>query len=74
MCVLLGERAASTAAYLGIRLSRQRSYYSRPVEPFWSGRPLISGAVRSHAASLKISRSITPKTASPKAASNMICS
>ena len=26
---------------------------SRPVEPFWSGRPMISGAIRSHAASLK---------------------
>jgi hypothetical protein len=25
---------------------------SRPVEPFWSGRPIISGAIRSHAASL----------------------
>src|SRR5665811_33998 len=32
---------------------------SRPVEPFWSGRPIISGAIRSHAASLKTKRSIT---------------
>src|SRR6266404_999253 len=47
---------------------------SRPVEPFWSGRPMISGAIRSHAASLKTNRSITPKTASPKAALNLICS
>src|SRR5258705_5338932 len=47
---------------------------SRPVEPFWSGRPMISGAIRSHAASLKINRSITPKTASQKAALNLICS
>src|SRR6267142_478373 len=46
---------------------------SRPVEPFWSGRPMISGAIRSHAASLKTNRSITPKTASPKAALNLIC-
>src|ERR1700729_3831114 len=37
---------------------------SRPVDPFWSGRPMISGAIRSHAASLKTNRSITPKTAS----------
>ena len=27
---------------------------------------MISGAIRSHAASLKTNRSITPKTASPK--------
>src|SRR5271156_980448 len=46
---------------------------SRPVEPFWSGRPMISGAIRSHAASLKTNRSITPKAASPKAALNLIC-
>src|SRR5271155_447758 len=26
---------------------------SRPVEPFWSGRPIISGEIRPHAASLK---------------------
>src|SRR6202034_663480 len=31
---------------------------SRPVEPFWSGRPMINGAIRSHAASLKTNRSI----------------
>src|SRR6266481_236081 len=43
---------------------------SRPVEPFWSGRPIISGAIRSHAASLKTKRSITPKAASQKAALN----
>jgi len=47
---------------------------SRPVEPFWSGRPMISGAIRSHAASLKTNRSITPKTTSQKAALNLICS
>src|SRR6187431_887441 len=47
---------------------------SRPVEPFWSGRPMISGAIRSHAASLKTKRSFTPKTASPKAVLNLICS
>src|SRR3990170_3471353 len=46
----------------------------RPVEPFWSGRPMISGAIRSHAASLKAKRSITPKTAPQKAALNLICS
>ena len=46
---------------------------SRPVEPFWSGRPMISGAIRSHAASLKTNRSITPKAASPKAVLNLIC-
>jgi hypothetical protein len=39
---------------------------SRPVEPFWSGRPIISGAIRSHVASLKTKRSFTPKTASQK--------
>jgi hypothetical protein len=33
----------------------------RPVEPFWSGRPMISGTIRCHAASLKTKRSITPK-------------
>jgi hypothetical protein len=43
------------------------------VEPFWSGRPMISGAIRSHAASLKTSRSITPRTASPKEVLNLIC-
>src|ERR1700688_1839390 len=46
---------------------------SRPVEPFWSGRPMISGAIRAHAASLNTNRSITPKTASQKAALNLIC-
>ena len=46
---------------------------SRPVEPFWSGRPIISGAIRSQAASLKTKRSFTPKTASPKAVLNLIC-
>ena len=35
-----------------------------PVEPFWSGRPIISGAIRSDAASLKTKRLFTPKTAS----------
>jgi hypothetical protein len=39
---------------------------SRPVEPFWSGRPIISGAIRSHAASLKTKRLLTLKTASQK--------
>src|SRR6187399_2153410 len=39
---------------------------SRPAEPFWSGRPMISGAIRSHAASLKTNRSITPKDCLPK--------
>src|SRR6266404_102463 len=47
---------------------------SRPVEPFWSARPIISGAIRSHAVSLKTKRSFTPKTASRKAALNLICS
>src|SRR5271155_3798589 len=42
----------------------------RPVEPFWSGRPMISPDIRSHAASLSTSRSITPKTASQKAVLN----
>src|SRR6202044_2805867 len=37
-------------------------------------RPIISGAIRSHAASLNTKRSFTPKTASPKAALNLICS
>jgi len=46
---------------------------SRPVEPFWSGRPIISGAIRSYAASLKTNRSRTPKTASQKAVLNLIC-
>ena len=36
----------------------------RPVEPFRSGRPMIKGAIRSHAASLGTKRSITPGTAS----------
>lgn len=42
-------------------------YYalSRPAEPFWSGRPIISGA-SSQAASLNAKRSITPKTAPQK--------
>jgi hypothetical protein len=47
---------------------------SRPVEPFWSGRPMISGAMRSQAASLNTKRSITPKAASQKEALNLICS
>src|SRR5262249_9978391 len=38
----------------------------RPVEPFWSGRPMISGAIRSQAASLNTKRSITPKATSQK--------
>ena len=46
---------------------------SRPVEPFWSGRPIIRGAIRSQATSLKTKRSITPKAASPKEALNLIC-
>ena len=38
---------------------------SRPVDPVWSGRPMISGAIHPTAASLKTNRSITtPKTAS----------
>src|SRR6185312_15548158 len=39
---------------------------SRPVEPFWSGRPMISGAIRSHATSLKTKRSKTPKAKPPQ--------
>jgi hypothetical protein len=35
---------------------------------------MISGAIRSHAASLKTNRSITPKTASSKEVLNLICS
>jgi hypothetical protein len=46
---------------------------SRPVEPFWSGRPMISGAIRSQASSLNTNRSITPKAASQKEALNLIC-
>jgi hypothetical protein len=46
---------------------------SRPVEPFWSGLPMINGDIRSHAASFKTKRSITPKAASPKEALNLIC-
>src|ERR1700722_19696517 len=34
---------------------------SRPVEPFWSGRPVISGAIRSHAASLKTNSPSHPR-------------
>jgi hypothetical protein len=34
---------------------------------------MIRGAIRSHAASFKTKRSITPKTASPKAVLNLIC-
>ena len=37
---------------------------SRPVEPRWSGRPMIKPEIRSHCASLRTSRSITPKTSS----------
>ena len=37
---------------------------SRPVEPFWSGRPMIDGATRFQATSLKINRSIVPEAAS----------
>src|SRR5581483_10103415 len=43
---------------------------SRPVEPFWSGRPMISPEIRSQSASSNTKRSITPKTASPKAVLN----
>lgn len=39
-------------------------WLSRPVEPFWSDGPMISGAIRSHAASLSTKRSKTPKAAS----------
>jgi transposase len=45
---------------------------SRPVEPFWSGRPMISGAIRSQAASLSTRRSNTPKATSRKAALNHV--
>jgi hypothetical protein len=38
----------------------------RPVELFWSGRPMISGAIRSQAASLNTKRSIKPKAASKR--------
>jgi hypothetical protein len=34
---------------------------------------MISGAIRTHALSLNTNRSITPKTASQKAALNLIC-
>ena len=40
------------------------------------GRPVyhaVRGAIRSHAAAVKTKRSITPKTAPPKAALNLIC-
>src|SRR3954470_3752722 len=43
---------------------------SRPVEPFWSGRPMIRPEIRSQSASSNTKRSITPKTASPKAVLN----
>ena len=32
-------------------------------EPFWSGRPIIGGAIRSHAMSLNVNRSIGPEAA-----------
>jgi hypothetical protein len=35
---------------------------------------MISGVIRSHAASLNTKRSITPKAASKKEALNLICS
>ena len=48
----------------------QHTFHEHPIvapgRTFWSGRPMISGAIRSHAASLKTNRSITPKTASQK--------
>ena len=44
----------------------------RPVAPFWSGRPMINGAIRPHDASLRINRSNTSKAASPKEALNHI--
>ncbi|MGY3387447.1 transposase InsO family protein [Bradyrhizobium sp. USDA 3311] len=37
---------------------------SRPVEPRWSGRPMIKQEIRSHCASLRTSRSVTPKASS----------
>src|SRR4051812_3953276 len=43
---------------------------SRPVEPFWSGRPMIKPDIRSQSESFNTNRSITPKTASPKAVLN----
>jgi hypothetical protein len=41
---------------------------SRPVEPFWSGQPMISSAIRSQAASLNTKRSVAPEAASQKEA------
>src|SRR5450631_4756747 len=46
---------------------------SRPVEPFWSGRPIIRGAIRSQATSLKTKQTLTPKADSPNEALNLIC-
>ena len=45
---------------------------SRPVEPRLCGPPMIWPDIRSHCASLKISRSKTPMAASAKAAMNLI--
>src|SRR5271157_4327724 len=43
---------------------------SRPVEPFWSGRPIIKPDIRAQSESLNTNRSITPKTDSPKTVLN----
>jgi hypothetical protein len=42
----------------------------RPVEPRWSGRPMIRPEIRSHRSSFKTSRSSKPKTAPEKAVLN----
>src|SRR5438270_333582 len=39
---------------------------SRPVEPLWSGRPMINPDIRPQSASLYTNGSITPETASQK--------
>jgi hypothetical protein len=39
---------------------------SRPVEPFWSGRPMISGAIRAHCSSVSTTPPTTPNTASER--------
>lgn len=42
----------------------------RPVEPRWSGRPMISPEILPHCSSLKTNRSMIPKAASQKTALN----
>lgn len=43
---------------------------SRPVEPFWSGRPMMSDAIRSKALSLSANRSAKSNAIFSKAALN----